>query len=179
MIVCIGWGSLIWNPEGLPIEGEWKSDGPILPVEFLRQSSGGRVTLVIATVAEDVTTLWAAIGAPTIDTACEMLRRREKTANRYIASQNRLDPAGPTLSHKQVHAWLQDRDIEAAIWTALPPKWAGTDGRAPSEDEVVEYLRTREGGDAQDAEEYIRRTPVQIRTKFRTRIQKDLGWTPL
>ena len=47
-IACLGWGSLIWDPQELPVrEEDWLCDGPSLPVEFSRLSSGDRVTLVI------------------------------------------------------------------------------------------------------------------------------------
>lgn len=47
MIVCLGWGSLIWDQKNLPVKGQWHEDGPSLPVEFVRQSINGRLTLVI------------------------------------------------------------------------------------------------------------------------------------
>jgi len=28
MIVCLGWGSLIWDHRDLPIGGGWRNDGP-------------------------------------------------------------------------------------------------------------------------------------------------------
>lgn len=34
-----------------------------------------------------------------------------------------------------------------------------------------------EGNEHQNAEEYVRRTPSQIRTTFRDRIERELGWT--
>lgn len=48
-IIVLGWGSLVWDPNGLPIEhtnpveGAWSPDGPHLPVEFARHSSGSRI----------------------------------------------------------------------------------------------------------------------------------------
>jgi hypothetical protein len=46
-IAILGWGSLIWKPNGLPMSGDWKRGGPVLPIEFSRVSSDGRLTLVI------------------------------------------------------------------------------------------------------------------------------------
>jgi hypothetical protein len=178
-IACIGWGSLIWDPGELPITGEWHADGPGLRVEFARQSSRGRVTLVLAPPARVVTTLWAHIDASSVAQACELLRQREGTVARYIASQVSKDLPGASAAHQSVYRWLQDKEIDAAIWTALRPKWNGTDFQMPTEDECVEYLRTRSGNEAAAAEEYVRRTPKQIRTNFRARIETELGWTPI
>jgi len=47
MIACIGWGRLIWDRRNLDADGRWRADGPTLPVKFARQSSEGRVTLVL------------------------------------------------------------------------------------------------------------------------------------
>ncbi len=46
-IGIIGWGSLIWDPRGLPIKCKWHKNGPELPIEFSRISQDGRLTLVI------------------------------------------------------------------------------------------------------------------------------------
>ena len=58
-IACLGWGSLIWRPESLLIQRQWFQDGPFLPIDFLRQSKDGRLTLVINETSKSVRTLWA------------------------------------------------------------------------------------------------------------------------
>jgi hypothetical protein len=77
MIVCIGWGSLIWCQKALPITGEWHSDGPNLAIEFARQSRDGRVTLVLCDGVPACRTLWAELAVSTLDKAKEALRQRE------------------------------------------------------------------------------------------------------
>jgi hypothetical protein len=39
-IAIVGCGYLIWDPRGMDLEPEWHADGPLLPVEFARFSSG-------------------------------------------------------------------------------------------------------------------------------------------
>lgn len=56
-VVCLGWGSLIWDPRDLPLVSGWFDDGPLLRVEFTRQSANGRMTLVIEPGAPEVVSL--------------------------------------------------------------------------------------------------------------------------
>ena len=58
MIICLGWGSLIYKPESLAISGGWQEDGPSVSIEYLRQSKDGRLTLVIEPSAPELTVLW-------------------------------------------------------------------------------------------------------------------------
>ena len=70
-IACIGWGSLIWDPRSLPIEGMWSTDGPDLPIEFTRESSDGRMTLAITPDFAAVQTLWILMRVDTLADAIE------------------------------------------------------------------------------------------------------------
>ena len=99
MFVCLGWGSLIWDLAGLPVErlepgrpvprwvlspegediGDWKPDGPQVRVEFARQSGKerDRLTLVLSDAAERQPSFWARMTVATLGEAVRALTKRE------------------------------------------------------------------------------------------------------
>lgn len=181
-IACLGWGSLVWDQRKLPIQGRWFEDGPLLPIEFARQSKDDRITLVITEKIPLVRSLWVIMDADNIEDACEALRLRES-----IPLRNALKHIGcwppkngvTALIPNHLESWAHSKRLDAVVWTALPPKFSNKDGRIPTEDEVVKHLRKLTGNKRKKAEEYIRRTPRQIDTAYRRRIESELGWTPV
>src|SRR6266403_2349507 len=181
MIACIGWGSLIWDVGNLDVDRNWRTDGPVLPVEFARQSSNGRITLVLVQGAVPVPALWSTFNTRDLARARESLRQREGVfrfrADDLIAhwGQGENPASEPDAT---IAAWAAEKDFDAAVWTNLPPKFDEIDGRVPTENEVIAYLRTLEGQVRTAAEEYVRRAPRQIATAYRRAIERALGWTP-
>jgi hypothetical protein len=175
-IVCLGWGSLIWEPKGLLVAGAWHIDGPELPIEFLRQSENGRLTLVIDDDAKPLRTLWASMTPVTLDEAAAALCEREGTNAKSIG---RWPSSDQTFPHQQnIANWAKQRDVTGVVWTALPPKFEGKSHRKPSVDEAVAYLNALSGDQRKEAEKYIRCAPQQIRTAYRERFESELGWLP-
>ena len=175
-IACIGWGSLVWNPGVLRCRGEWQLDGPVLPLEFARTSKDGRLTLVLTEAAAAVPSLWVELDYADPRTAKDALRGREGTGPLSIG----LWP-GPAPRYKvgvaEIATWAQGKGLDAVVWTALPPKFANTDGQAPhSPDAAVAYLKGLDADAAAKAREYVQRAPAQIRTRFRTVFEVQLGW---
>ena len=178
IIACLGWGSLVWDPRELPIQQQWFEDGPLIPLEFARQSKNNRITLVVENSAKPVRSLWAIMDIDEIDAACEALRLREgasKTKPKHIGSWSIGDT--PPSSIVGLDVWAGVLKLDGVVWTALPPKFQ-SDVRTPSEDEVVKHLSDLTGPQRKCAEEYVRRAPRQIDTVYRRRIEATLHWFP-
>jgi hypothetical protein len=74
---------------------------------------------------------------------------------------------------------MKGKGIDAVVWTALPAKFAGASGRVPTAEEAVAWLDSLQGEARAKAEDYIRRTPAHIATRYRRLIEQRLGWRPL
>lgn len=163
MIVCLGWGSLIWRPEDLPLVDNrpeaWRADGPELPVEFLRVSSNGCLTLVVDESSPDVPVLWNQLSVNTMPEAIEALRLREGDTRRsWIGSwpNDSIFEGG-----RNVERWARSRSFEGVVWTAIPAKFDSTDHRRPTQAEALNYLLGLSGNVRTRAEEYVRRAPCR------------------
>ncbi|MGN8275913.1 hypothetical protein [Pseudomonas sp. SMN5] len=174
IIACLGWGSLIWKPQSLPLASEWFVDGPSLPIEFSRISDGGEVATVICPNAPPSRVLWTVLDVGSLDEACRALQEREQIA------QERQDGIGIlTVGNSPlgiIGEWAAARQIDAVIWTALPPRLEGVEGLVPCIDDVIGYLGALTGEARDHARHYIQQTPAQIDTPYRRAIIKTLGW---
>lgn len=175
-IACLGWGSIIWNPRELPIRSEWFDDGPLVAVEFARQSGDGRITLVVEWTARPVRVLWALLDTACQEEACRRLAKREGI-KRKISEHVGQWPRGATEPIPGIEEWAIARGLDAVVWTALPAKFGGVE-RTPRMEEVITYLRNLRGTERDAAEEYVRRTPQQVDTEYRRGIEAALQWLP-
>ena len=180
-IVCLGWGSLIWNHGDLPVKSEWFDDGPSVQVEFVRQSNNGRITLVLDRGAPPVQALWAVMESANLSAARDAQGAREGISphawgRRIGAWPLRGEPLPELVL--DLPAWARERDIDGVVWTALPSKF-GNEERTPTGEEVVHYFAGLSGSVREGAEEYVRKTPRQIDTPYRQMIEAALGWEPI
>lgn len=177
-IACLGWGSLIWDPRGLPIRRQWFEDGPFAPVEFTRKSSDGRITLVIDPGAVPVRLLWAQMVPTDLPDARQALADREGIerggSSALIGSWREREDAPATIP--DLPTWAKTHGLDAVVWTALGPKFDG-ENASPSAEMVIQYLQSLKGTLREHAERYIRCTPRQIDTEYRRRIEAALGWS--
>lgn len=177
-IACLGWGSLVWNPRQLPIHGGWFKDGPLVPVEFTRQSDDGRMTLVVDPRAAPLTVLWAHMVSADLAAAVRALCNREGIADEncwsWIGSWNRGESSPRDIA--DLPAWAEAHEIDAVVWTALSPRFEGK-ARSPLAVEVIHYLSELREPLRRGARAYIERAPRQIDTDYRRQVATALGWS--
>ena len=184
MIICIGWGSLLWSPGELPLAGAWSPEGPELGVEFARQAANDRITLVVVEGSAPCRTLWAPLAVDSLAEARRALAAREGCDERWIGvwpgaagdlSAGHWTPGPAPPGYLAVAEWAGERGLRGAVWTGLPVGLRGARGVVPSADEVIAFLRRLSGERRERAEEYIRRAPAQTRTPYRRQIERALG----
>src|SRR5262245_11065562 len=122
-IACLGWGSLVWDARTLPVNGDWKDDGPDLPVEFARQSGGNRITLVVVPVAPSVRTLWASLSAQSLRDAVTALNEREGRPGSNKIGRWPSDERDEKACQEVIAAWAEKKGLTGVVWTALSPKF--------------------------------------------------------
>jgi len=179
MIACLGWGSLVWDARELPIHRQWFRDGPLVKVEFLRQSQDNRMTLVLHSSVEPVRSLWALMTVRALDEAKKALAAREgildKNIDKHIGCWSRSNPDPACIV--EIGAWAASRGVEHIVWTALPPKFKGKNEQCPSLEQVLAHLSELTGPERDTAENYVRSAPAQIDTPYRRHIEARLGWS--
>jgi hypothetical protein len=180
MIAVIGWGSLIWEPKTLDVTPPWHTDGPGLPVEFVRVSSRDRLTLVLIDNVPLQPTLWALSRKSSLADAIRNLADREGTSELNIGSWPCQNTHGE-LKRRVVSIvadWARGRMLDGVVWTALGPKKPNGESGLGTDQEFIEYLRVLvKDGKAAAAKEYVEKAPRQIRTPLRSRIGQEFGWS--
>jgi hypothetical protein len=176
-IACIGWGSLLWKPGPLPLISAWMPDGPLLPLEFARVGDGGELAIVLCKDGLPTPTWWACLNLSEIAAARELLRQREQIAPEHP------EWVGSAIAHEGgegdcmgIVQWLRQHCLDAAVWTALPPRFGGQEGRKPDAEEAVRYLAGLEGPIREHARSYVCQVPSNIYTPYRHAIAQRLGW---
>ncbi|RZL56018.1 MAG: hypothetical protein EOP70_08240 [Variovorax sp.] len=176
-IACLAWGSLLWKTGPLKTASEWHDNGPDLPIEFARVSDKGELSTVIREGSAPQRTWWALLDTNDIDVAREMLREREQIAQEHPEWLGSLPSGVDYPCATAIGEWLARHDLDAVVWTALPPRYADEEGRAPTADEAVDYLDGLSGDTRSHAEDYVRQIPPSLATAHRGAIETRLGWT--
>jgi len=179
---CIGWGSLIENSGCLVTAGQWKNDGPLLPVEFARESSDGRITLVICPTAARVPTRWILVNQSDVQAARANLGFREhpkatqKWIDESIGFWERTSAAQYGMESETISAWGTAQGLDGVVWTNLPCGFKTSRHVMPSCEDLLTHLGNLDGAALGRARDYVRNAPVEVNTAYRRQIVAQLGW---
>jgi hypothetical protein len=180
VIACLGWGSLIWNPVDLPVSSEWKNDGPFLPIEFARESADGRMTLVLVDKQKTVQSLWTYLQVSSIEEAKSALAEREGISDKYIEySVGYWDSASNSMHGKcsdVIQSWAMEKGLDGVVWTNLKYGFKSARDLMPEITHIINHLKNLTPKQKRTAEEYVRKTPLQVGTEYRGIIEVELGW---
>ena len=82
----------------------------------------------------------------------------------------------PFLGAADIFRWaIAKKGIDAVIWTSLPPRFDGVEGRIPNPDEAVTYLHRLTGQERRHAEDYVQRVPAEIQTANRAALEAAIA----
>jgi hypothetical protein len=170
-IAILGWGSLVWDPRELQHDGRWRRGGPVLPLEFSRRSSGGRLTLVVDREhGTGCQVRYSNSPRTDLDQAVADLAARETTAAHWIGF---VEPATGRCRGRDgdavasIRSWCASRGFDAAIWTDLPGNFAELTGRTFSVGAAIDHLRGLDDPDRTTAATYLDRAPEEVVTPLR------------
>ena len=189
-IAILSWGSLIWDPKELNYNKYlgWVYDGPVLPIEFARISKDGRLTLVITENGTPNKTFYTfANQKQSFEETIENLRIREGKCNRknigYYKAETDEFHSEDFKYKNEIRNWSKEKKIKNIIWTDLPEKWNyendNNETISINPNERIDYLKSLVSDKKERAEEYIKKTPFQIKTKYRSIIEQKLNWFPV
>ncbi len=170
-VAVLAWGSLKWRLGVLRVRGEWHEDGPILPLEFSKRSSKGRLTLVIDEVnGVPCRSGWWESGLERISDAIANLADREGMGRiGFVDAINGESKGRDPEVVATIEAWLSTTSMSAVIWTDLSADFQKKTGRPFSVDNAIAYLRGLGGEERDAAFEYLERAPASVQTPLRRR----------
>ena len=172
-IAILGWGSLIWDQRELLTLDGWQKGGPMLPIEFSRISSGGRLTLVIDEQnGVPVKTQYAKSGSSNLSKAIEDLSKREGSPS------HRIGVVSPTINNAKtgfdiIKSWSTEEKWDAVIWTGLPSNFEDKEHVPFTVENGLVYLSGLVGEEKAAARKYIERAPEEVDTPLRRGIGKN------
>jgi len=174
-IAVLAWGSLKWDRRQLVVKGAWRDDGPTLPLEFSRQSTDGRLTLVIDRAhGQDCRSGWWESGLTDVDAAIVNLADREGSGSiGSIDLEIRPDQGRDPQAVDSIRAWLREVALDAVIWTDLRSNFVKKVGLPFSIESAMSYLEQLEGQTRGLAWEYLERAPISVETPLRRRLIEE------
>ena len=181
-IACLGWGALIWDARELPLNATWNEDGPLLPIEFARESADGRITLVLIDSHNTVRSLWALMDVENIGDAKIALAKREGITDKNIKYSIGFWDKSSNDSHghssSEIEVWAKKMNLDGVVWTNLKYGLKQSRAEMPEYSHILSHIQNLSPERSAVAESYVKKTPVQVNTEYRAKLEADLNWLP-
>lgn len=153
---------------------EWFKDGPKPPIEFSRLRRW-RVRHCNLPQCITLPGLWAVLEFLSVEDAIRALGARKQIPD------DRQDGIGILIPNDSeagvLGQWARALQLEAVIWTALPPRFEDVEGLVLCLDLVHSYLKSLRGEMLEHAKYYIENVPEQIDTPYHRELKKLGGLT--
>lgn len=167
----LAWGSLLWSPRNLEMDGEWSPSGPTLPIEFCRIATDGRLTLIVDREHGVACRTWACDSPLGLEEAVGNLAAREGCDPERIGWVDRSFEGTRNSRSAFVAAWVARwcaaRDLAGALWTDLPSTFEDAIGASFTVETGIDYLASLTGEIRERAFEYVRNAPSSTATPLR------------
>lgn len=181
-IAIIGWGSLLHNNKALNISGDWKFDGPRLPLEFAYISKNKSLTLTINPVSPSIQTPWGLASFDSLNSAissvASQLRVDVEEIGCFSKEKSGSKKMTPYMENEMLN-WLVEKNLDKVLWLNRRTNFQEVTGSEFSLDNAIDYVIGLGKNEALEMEENVISTPEQIETPLRDRLRKELGWRNL
>lgn len=177
-IAILAWGSLVWDPGDLKIEGNWLKGGPELPIELSRLSTNrGFLTYVIdERHVRRVPTEFAISRNDNLEDAIADLACREGCRAHSIGFVE-ASAHGGHRSRTQlcwdIQAWVKEKDFDAVIWTDLPPQLPRGVSYEGLFDLFKKLMAELPADQVAEAKTYASKAPAEVDTDLRRRLVQE------
>ena len=189
-IALLGWDISVRDPGALPLETPWQPDGPTLWIEFSRiDRVGPRAGCLRPVVDErhgcEVTVHHALSQRRELPAAVSDLAAREgllPTDMGFMTARgdhfSRIARGRHPKSCERIRNWILAKQLDAAVWTALPPRFNDALRVQFAPAIAVNYVVQLAEPAKSHALDAIRQAPAETSTAFRRLLAAEATSTP-
>ncbi len=192
-IAILSWGSLIktGKARNLAITGDFRSGGPVLPIEFSRISQSGERAGCLTLVIDEkngvhVPTQYAISAHQHLDWALANLRHVERITLKYSVGYVNLVSGTERGWARENHPnacdiitnWAERMNFDAVIWTSLLSNFEKVLATPFTVEAAANYVKNLPDPVKEKAMEYIKEAPPEIITPVRSIVSGTILLNP-
>ena len=183
--VIIGFGSLLWDLDGLEpfVVNPWKYyAGPVLPLEFALVSHKRKMGLALVIDFEYGTPCPTCIiksRRESVTCVISDLASREQTPRETIGYYERYSGSGRSQSSivmDRIKTWLDRSQWAGVVWTDSRRNFEAMTDTKFSVDSAQRYLRSLPTPSFLEAKRYVDNAPSRVNTRLRNALTQKSWW---